>query len=93
MPEPRFRSRSYRRVKKRLPSGRVAVHYEKRLPKPAKCAKCKTELKGIPRARPSKMKKLGISKKRVARPYGGNLCSTCARDLIKEKIINEKLAA
>ena len=85
MPEPRFRSRSYRRVKKKLPGGRNTTHYEKRLPNVAKCSNCKTELKGIPRGRPKRMQKLGISKKRTARPYGGNLCSKCTRDLIKEK--------
>ncbi len=85
MPQPRFRSRSYRRVRKKLPGGSNVIHYEKRLPRVAKCANCNSELKGIPRGRPSKMKKLGVSNKRVERPYGGNLCSKCTRALVKEK--------
>ena len=86
MPEPRFRSRSLRRVKKKLPGGKTVTHYEKRKPKVAKCAHCKIELKGMARERPYKMQKLDRSKKRVERPYGGYLCSNCSRKLIKEEI-------
>jgi large subunit ribosomal protein L34e len=85
MPEPRFRSRSLRRVKKKRPGGQIVTHYEKRNPSVPKCANCKTELKGIPRKRPHKMQKLGLSKKRVERPYGGYLCSNCLKKLIKEE--------
>lgn len=85
MPAPRFRSRSFRRVKKRLPGGKLVTHYEKRTPKVAKCAQCGNALKGIPRERPYKMQKLGISKKRPERPFGGYLCSNCSRDLIKRE--------
>jgi large subunit ribosomal protein L34e len=85
MPQPRFRSRSFRRIKKKLPGGKTVTRYEKRNPKIAKCANCKKELKGIPRERPYKMQKLGISKKRPERPYGGYLCSKCSRELIKKE--------
>ncbi len=84
MPEPRFRSRSLRRVKKKLPGGKTITRYEKRKPKVAKCARCKKELKGVARERPYKMQKLG-SKKKVERPYGGYLCSKCSRLLIKKE--------
>ena len=86
MPEPRFRSRSLRRVKKKLPGGKTVTHYKKRKPKVAKCANCKTELKGMTRERPYKMQKLNRSKKKVERPFGGNLCSKCSRLLIKKEI-------
>ena len=85
MPEPRFRSRSLRRVKKKLPGGSTVTKYEHRNPSVHKCSKCGKELKGIPRARPHKMKNMGISKKTVSRPFGGNLCSNCSRKLIKEE--------
>ena len=85
MPAPRFRSRTYKRVKTRLPGGELVTHYKKRNPSPAKCGGCGKELKGIPRLRPYKMKKIGVSKKRTERPYGGNLCSECSRKLIKQK--------
>ena len=85
MPEPRFRSRSFRRVKKRLPGGDTVLRHEKRKPKVARCSNCGTELKGTPRERPHKMQKLGITKKRPQRPYGGNLCSKCSRAKIKNE--------
>jgi large subunit ribosomal protein L34e len=85
MPEPRYRSRTYRRVKKKLPGGKTVTHYEKRKPSVAKCSKCGALLKGIPRERPHRMQKLGISKKRPQRPYGGYLCTKCSRELIKNK--------
>lgn len=85
MPEPRFRSRTLRRVKRKLPGGKTVTHYEKRNPKQPKCANCKTELKGIPRKRPYQMQRLGLSKKRTERPFGGYLCSKCSRLLIKKE--------
>ncbi len=85
MPEPRHRSRTYKRIDKTLPGGENITQHKKRTPNVAKCAKCGVELKGIPRLRDYKMKNLGKSKKSVERPYGGNLCSKCARSLIKEK--------
>ena len=85
MPEPRFRSRTFKRIKKKLPGGATVIHYKKGKPNVHKCAVCKKDLKGIPRERPYKMKSLGVSKKRISRPYGGNLCSACSRKLIKSE--------
>ena len=85
MPEPRFRSRTYRRVKTKLPGGDTVTKYKKRTPKAAKCANCGAALKGIPRVRDHKNKKLGHSNKSVSRPFGGNLCTKCARELIKKE--------
>lgn len=86
MPEPRKRSRTFRRVKKRTPGSRVVTHYELRKPKIARCARCGKPLKGVPRERPAKMRKLPKTKKRPERPYGGYLCSSCMRELMKQKI-------
>jgi large subunit ribosomal protein L34e len=85
MPQPRFRSRTFRRIKTRLPSGKVVTHHEKRKPELPKCAVCKKALKGMPRAFDSKKQKMGISKKRPERPFGGNLCSDCSRKQIKQE--------
>jgi large subunit ribosomal protein L34e len=85
MPAPRFRSRTFRRIHKKLPGGKTVIHYEKRKTQIAKCARCQDELKGIPVERTFKMQKLGISKKRPERAYGGYLCSKCSRDLIKKE--------
>ena len=81
--EPRFRSRSLRRVQRRTPGGRTVVHYEKPLPKRAHCAICKDDLHGLKRARPTVIKRLPRVKKTVQRPFGANLCSGCAREIIK----------
>ncbi|MCM2324891.1 MAG: 50S ribosomal protein L34e [Candidatus Woesearchaeota archaeon] len=83
MPQPRFRSTSYRKTQKRLPGGETVDRYTRRKPQLVKCAKCGVSLKGIPRVMPLKMKKLGISKKTVSRPFGGNLCSKCSRQAVK----------
>jgi large subunit ribosomal protein L34e len=85
MPAPRFRSRTFRRVKKKLPGGKNVIHYEKRKTSLPHCAVCKAELKGIPELTPQKMKKLGVSKKRPQRVYGGYLCSKCSRQAIKQE--------
>ncbi len=81
----RFKSRSFRRVKKRMPSGRVKTTYTRRKPKKARCAICGKELHGVPRVLPSELKKYAKSQKRPSRPYGGYICSSCLRKLMKGK--------
>ncbi len=85
MPQPRFRSRTYRRISKKLPGGKNILHHEKRMPDLPKCAVCKKELKGMPKLRAYKLQKTGISKKRPERAFGGYLCSGCARQQIKKE--------
>lgn len=89
MPAPNKRSRSLRRVYKKVPGGKNVVHYEKRKPSKAKCGKCKAILKGVPRERPYKMQNIPKTQKRPERPYGGVLCSKCMRELFKEKAKQE----
>lgn len=83
MPAGRFKSRTFRRVKSKLPGGRVTTHYKKRRPARAKCAVCGSLLMAVPNLRPFRMKKLQVSKKRPERPFGGNLCSACTRSYIR----------
>jgi len=85
MPAGRHKSRSLRRVFVKTPGGRTVLHYRKRKPKNPKCRSCGAVLKGVPRERPYKMKKMTKSKKRPSRIYGGNLCSRCVRKKIIEK--------
>ena len=87
MPAPRHRSRTFRRVFKKV-ANRVSLHYRRRKPSQAKCSNCKTQLPGIPRALPFKMANLPKTKKRPQRPFGGNLCTKCTRSLIIEKHLN-----
>lgn len=85
MPAPRYRSRSLRRVYVKTPGGRTVVHYRRKKPKKAHCSKCGAILKGVPRERPYKLKKLAKTQRRPERPYGGVLCSGCMRRLFIEK--------
>lgn len=84
MPKPAHRSRSLRKVFRKVPS-RTTVHYRKRKPQKAKCGSCGAVLKGVPRERPYKMQRLSKNKKRPSRPYGGILCNKCMREDIKKE--------
>ena len=84
MPAPRHRSRTYRRVFKKVAS-RVSLQYHRRKPSHSKCSSCSSQLHGIPRELPFKMATLPKTKKRPQRPYGGKLCSKCTRIEIVDK--------
>ena len=83
MPRGMFKSRTLRRVFKRVPSGSTKLHYIERKPKQAHSGRCGSILHGSPRTRPIDMKRLAKSEKRPERPFGGVLCSACLRDMIK----------
>jgi len=86
MPSGRHKSRTLKRVQVRTPGGKTVQRYEQRKPGKATCAGCGEELHGIPRESPKKMHNMAKSKKTNARPYGGHLCSKCARARIKSQI-------
>lgn len=69
----------------RTPGNRLVTHYSRKKPSVARCARCGKPLHGVPRLRPSKVKKLPKSKRKPERPYGGNLCSKCMREVFREK--------
>ena len=81
----RFKSRSKKLVYVKTPGGRTVTHYKKKTIGNAKCASCVQALPGVASKRQNKMKNMSKTKKKVARPYGGNLCSKCMR----KKIISE----
>lgn len=83
MPRGMLKSRTLRRVFKKLPGGSTKLHYTERKPKQAHCGRCGAILHGVPRARPVDSKRLAKTEKRPERPYGGVLCSMCLRDTIK----------
>jgi len=72
-------------VKRRTPKGRTSIHYLKQKPKKATCARCRASLGGVPRAIPSRLKKMTRSQRRVSRKFGGVLCSKCVRVVEKYK--------
>jgi len=80
-----YRSRSWRRKYVRTPGGRTALHFERRKPKVAHCAMCGRPLNGVPRGRPSEIRKLSKTHKRPERPYP-NLCPDCMRKVMKAQV-------
>ena len=86
MPKPSLRSRSLRRVFRKVPGNRVSLHYKKKKPKSARCGSCGAVLKGVPRVLPFRMRSMAKTKKRPERPFGGVLCSRCMRQQIVNKI-------
>jgi len=85
MPRPSQRSRSLRKVKKKLPGGRLKHAFLKRKPSKPVCAVYKTPLAGVPRGNASKVKKFSKSKRRPERPYGGVLSSKAMREIMIKK--------
>ena len=86
MVERRLRSRSWRKIPRKAPGGKVNIQYKKPKPKIAHCSKCRAILKGVPRELPLRMKNLAKTKKRPQRPYGGMLCTKCLRQKILDDI-------
>ena len=86
---PRFRSRSKRRVAKKLPSGQVRIHYEDRKPKSAHCAGCGSKLHGVARATTAQLRKLSKTQKRPERAFGGVLCTKCMRKVLANQAREE----
>jgi large subunit ribosomal protein L34e len=85
MPRLSRRSRSLRRVHKKMPGGSTKLVYDKRKPGVARCALCRIELKGISRLRPFQSRNAPKSKKRTQRIYGGFLCATCLKEKLKQE--------
>ena len=67
MPANRFRSRSYKRVKKNTPGGENVLRYKKKKPSKHVCAECGAVLHGVPRGRPYEIGKLSKTAKRPNR--------------------------
>ncbi len=82
MVRPGLRSRSLRRVYRRTPGGTTTIHFERRRPKQARCARCGRPLGGVPRGRPRELRRMSKTSKRPQRPYGGVLCSRCLSEMI-----------
>lgn len=80
----KHKSRTLRKIFVKTPS-KTTIKYKKSKPSKAKCGSCGAILKGVARARPTKMQNMSKSSKRPSRPYGGNLCSKCMRAKIIAK--------
>ncbi|MGM5487658.1 MAG: 50S ribosomal protein L34e [Nanobdellota archaeon] len=82
MPSGKHKSHAKRKVFRKTPGGRLTVHHVKRTPQPAHCGMCGTQLSGVPRD----VSKCTKSQRRPERPFGGVLCSSCSRRVIKEEV-------
>lgn len=78
------KSRTLRRVKVRT-STRLALHYEKKKPKKARCSVNGMLLSGVARGNQVDISRLAKTKRRPQRPYGGCLSSRAMRELIIRK--------
>ena len=75
------------KFKKRVIS-KTVLRVKRRKIKFAKCAICKKPLHGMKRLEVSELKKLAKSERKPERPYGGYLCSKCAKELFRDKARN-----
>jgi large subunit ribosomal protein L34e len=84
----KHKSKHFRKVFVKTPGEKTKVQYKQRKPKKLTCKICKKPLHGIPNLIKSKFKNLPKTKKRPQRPYGGVLCSSCAKkQIIKNKLL------
>ena len=89
MPTRAQRSRSFRKLVRKTPGGKTIKVFERRRPGHSSCANCGNKLLGVPRERPSKISKLSSTKKKPSRKFGGNLCSACSRQTIKQQALKQ----
>jgi len=75
-----------KKVKTRTPPGKIKFHYRRERVQIAKCANCKSQMRGIRRLIPSEFKKLAKSDRRPERPYGGYFCSSCSKEIFRERV-------
>lgn len=88
MAKPMHRSRSYKRIYRRTPSRRTAVHRERRKNTPMRCGRCGAILAGVP-IKDTERRILPKTAKRPERMFGGVLCPRCLRTILKETIRGE----
>jgi len=86
MPKPSLRTRSKKRHLLRLPGGRVKTRFKREKVNVLRCSRCGGILHGGSRLIPSKLGKLSASEKRVERIFGGHLCHSCLREVLKTSV-------
>jgi large subunit ribosomal protein L34e len=86
MPQPHLRTRSRKRLKVKLSGGRNRTHYKKENTGIPSCLVCGQPLAGISHFTQAKIHKLNRSKKRIWRPYGGQVCHNCLKNSLKQAI-------
>jgi large subunit ribosomal protein L34e len=82
MVRPGLRSRSKKRIKRRVPSGVSRIFYVRRKHHKAVCGICGKELSGVPWNH-KVIKRGAKTEKRPERPFGGVLCPDCLSTMLK----------
>jgi len=84
MPKPSQRTRSRGIISKKLPGKGRKTHYKQKAASLLRCDFCHLPIAGIPRTSTSEMRKLNRTKRRISRPYGGQICHSCLKTAIKQ---------
>ena len=86
MPKRSLRTGSKKRRTLRLPGGSSGTHYGREKFGLSHCSRCGRILSGTPRLAPSGIRKIPASQRKVERPYGSLLCSSCLQELLKQAV-------
>ena len=86
MPQPHLRTRSQKRLRVKLSSGKNRIHYRAGNISPLLCTLCNQPLAGMPHQAQKEMRKLNRSQKRIWRPYGGRICHNCLKSALKQAV-------
>jgi large subunit ribosomal protein L34e len=81
-----IRGGAKKRVQIRLPGNRSVTHYKKEKIKGAHCVRCGQFFASVPRLTKTQLAKLFPTQRKITRPYGGQLCHNCVRELIKQAV-------
>lgn len=81
-----LRGRAQKRTQVRIPGNRTVLHYKKDKTKRAHCSRCGQYLAGLPHLSPTQLQKFTPTERKIERPFGGQLCHNCLRQLIKQTI-------
>ncbi|HUW48502.1 MAG TPA: 50S ribosomal protein L34e [Patescibacteria group bacterium] len=84
MPRPSERTRSKRRIIRSLPGGGTRTLFKGELGAPLRCALCGQELAGV--SNTPKTRRLNKSRKKVWRPYGGQVCHNCLKTAFRQAV-------
>lgn len=86
MPQPHLRTRSRKRLNTKLPGGRGQIHYKKEKTTAPICFVCGQPLAGTPRGGSTEIRKLNRTKRRIWRPFGGQVCHNCLKVALKQAV-------
>jgi large subunit ribosomal protein L34e len=82
MVKPMLRTRSRKKVQTRIPGGDTVLRHKAEKHKVKMCARCSTNLSGVPSDVSSIIRNLSKSEKLPNRPYAGVLCPQCVERLV-----------